>query len=161
MGAFLFLKPTFPLDFLFGPLSVTFLFCVYLPTDNWILPHFPALAWLPFLAVWNVTVKSFSFELLHLWCCSARQLVIFVYFSTLVKCIMPFQSNFVKFSLNIDKNKMFTIVEFFNLFNFENVQNFLRFDILTLGNQLDLQLLWDFLTTDVHSQNSVKRLINT
>ena len=74
---------------------------------------------------------------------------------------MPFQSNFVKFSLNIDKNKMFTIVEFFNLFNFENVQNFLRFDILTLGNQLDLQLLWDFLTTDVHSQNSVKRLINT
>ena len=74
---------------------------------------------------------------------------------------MPFQSNFVKFSLNIDKNKMFTIVEFFNLFNFENVQNFLRFDIFTLGNQLDLQLLWDFLTTDVHSQNSVKRLINT
>ena len=74
---------------------------------------------------------------------------------------MPFQSNFVKFSLNIDKNKMFTIVEFFNLFNFENVPNFLRFDIFTLGNQLDLQLLWDFLTTDVHSQNSVKRLINT
>ena len=74
---------------------------------------------------------------------------------------MPFQSNFVKFSLNIDKNKMFTIVEFFNLFNFENVQNFLRFDMFTLGNQLDLQLLWDFLTTDVHSQNSVKRLINT
>ena len=54
---------------------------------------------------------------------------------------MPFQSNFVKFSLNIDKNKMFTIVEFFNLFNFENVQNFLRFDILTLGNIWPVDLL--------------------